>query len=343
MILLKNYPYVNISTKVINFSPIYSIMSKKNIRLAVLMDPLHKINIKKDSTYAMLKEASKKNWDIFVFDNHNLYFKNNNYLAKAHSFEFNHSFEPNWYSINNTQEINLLEFDIILFRKDPPVDLEYLYATYILEQVAKKGVLVANNPKSIRDCNEKLFATEFPEFSPPTLVTQDISLIKEFQKEYQEIIIKPLDSMGGNSIFKLTPNDTNINVILESATIRGTKTIMAQKFIPEIKDGDKRILMINGEPVHYGIKRIPDAHDHRGNLAANAKSEGFRINDHEHEICHKIGPRLKELGLNFVGLDVIGPYVTEINVTCPTCIQEIDSYYSLNIAKTYLEELERLL
>jgi len=322
-------------------------MAKTNLKLAVIMDPLHTINVKKDSTYAMLREAHKKNWDIHVITTDKLFFKNNKYLAFSNKFKYEshdrNTNNPNWFNIEAEKEVDLTKFDIILFRKDPPVDLEYIYATFLLEQVANHGVLVANNPKSIRDCNEKLFATQFPEFSPPTLVTRDMNLIKEFQQEHKEIIIKPLDSMGGNAIFKLKPNDSNNNVILETATNKGTKTIMAQKFIPEIKDGDKRILMINGNHVHYGIKRIPDAHDHRGNLAANATSQGFRINEYEHEICDRIGPVLREKGLHFVGLDVIGQYVTEINVTCPTCIQEIDNLYSLNIAKSYLEELERML
>ncbi|MCL4161702.1 UNVERIFIED_CONTAM: hypothetical protein GTU68_043436 [Idotea baltica] len=228
-------------------------------------------------------------------------------------------------------------------RKDPPFDMEYIYSTYILELAEQKGCLIVNKPSSIRTANEKLFTAWFPEFSPETLVTRDMERIKAFHEELKRIVVKPLDGMGGSMVFQIQEGDANRSVILETITNNGTQTVMAQRFLPEFKNGDKRILVINGIPFPHGLARIPAKGESRGNLAAGASYEGISLTEREFEICNAIGPKLKEMGLMFVGLDVIGDYVTEINVTSPTCIRELDTIYSANISGLLMDEIEKSL
>jgi glutathione synthase len=226
-------------------------------------------------------------------------------------------------------------------RKDPPFDMEYVYTTYLLERTQAGGVLVVNQPDSLRDANEKLFTAWFPQCTPPTLVTRQAAQIRAFLTEHGDIIVKPLGGMGGQSVFHLRQDDPNVNVVLETMTKRGTRFTMAQRFLPEIAQGDKRILMIDGEPVPYALARIPAPGDSRGNLAAGGRGEGRPLSERDRWICAQVGPTLRARGLVFVGLDVIGDYLTEINVTSPTCIRELDALYDLNIAAQVLDAVER--
>ena len=249
----------------------------------------------------------------------------------------------NWYNLGEAKTQPLTGLDVILMRKDPPFDMEYIYSTYLLEQAQSAGVLVVNNPQSLRDANEKLFTAWFPQCCPETLVTRKAELIRNFQQQHHDIILKPLDGMGGASIFRVKDNDPNFSVIIETLTDHGNTSVMAQKYIPEIVDGDKRILMINGEPVPYALARIPAKGETRGNLAAGGRAQGQALTEHDRWICQQVGPTLREKGLLFVGLDVIGNYLTEINVTSPTCIRELDSQFELNIAGDLMNSIEQQL
>jgi glutathione synthase len=242
-----------------------------------------------------------------------------------------------WYTLGEARDAPLAELQVILMRKDPPFDNEYVYSTYILEAAAREGTLVVNDPQSLRDCNEKLYATRFPQCCPPLLVSRNAAQLREFQREHGDVIFKPLDSMGGTLIFRVRDGDPNISVILETLTANGATTIMAQRYIPEILDGDKRILMIDGEPAPYALARIPAAGETRGNLAAGGTGEARALTERDRWICDEVGPALRARGLVFVGLDVIGDYLTEINVTSPTCIREIDAAHGLNIGASVIE------
>jgi glutathione synthase len=245
--------------------------------------------------------------------------------------------QDHWFNLDQARDRDLAELDVILMRKDPPFDNEYIYSTYILEAAEREGTLVVNRCQSLRDCNEKVFATQFPQCCPPVLVSADMQRLKAFHREHEDTIFKPLDGMGGSAIFRVKPDDSNISVILEVLTRNGCETIMAQKFIPQIEKGDKRILMINGEPVPYCLARIPLAGETRGNLAAGGTGQPQPLSEREQWIAAQVGPSLREKGLLFVGLDVIGDYLTEINVTSPTCIREIDAGYGLDIGGQLME------
>ncbi|MSS75545.1 MAG: glutathione synthase, partial [Methyloglobulus sp.] len=248
--------------------------------------------------------------------------------------------EKQWFNFVAEQGIALDSLDVIIMRKDPPFDQEYLYATYILELAEHAGVYVVNKPQSLRDANEKLFTAWFPQCCTETLVTRDADRIKQFLHELGEIIVKPLDGMGGASIFHLREGDPNLSVILETMTQHNSRQVMAQKYLPEIKDGDKRILMINGEPVPYCLARIPASGESRGNLAAGGTGQGRALSDQDRWIANQVGPTLREKGLVFVGLDVIGSTLTEINVTSPTCVQELDKQFDLNISGLLMDHIE---
>jgi glutathione synthase len=245
-----------------------------------------------------------------------------------------------FFKLGETVRESLADYDVILMRKDPPFDMNFVYTTYILEQAEREGAWVVNRPQSLRDCNEKLFATQFPELMVPTLVTSQQSLIREFLAEHGDIIVKPLDGMGGSGIFRLQTGGPNVGSTLEMLTNLGQLPIMAQKYIPAIVDGDKRILMINGEPVPYCLARIPQNGEVRGNLAAGGRGEARPLTEKDRAIAAKVGSVLREKGLVFVGLDVIGEYVTEINVTSPTCVREIDAQFGTSIADDLFEVLE---
>ncbi len=302
------------------------------------MDPISQINYHKDSSLAMLLAAQARGWQLFYMEQANLYQKNG--VAKGLMQELSVQADPNnWFALGEAHDKPLAELDVILMRKDPPFDNEYIYSTYLLEQAEQHGTLVVNKPRSLRDCNEKYFATHFPELMPASLISRRADILKAFASEYQEVIYKPLDGMGGSSVFKVKHPDANTNVILETLTNFGQQQIMAQQFVPDIKTGDKRILMIDGEPIPYALARIPPVGEIRGNLAAGGSGVAQPLSDRDKHIAATIGPVLKEKGLIFVGLDVIGDYLTEINVTSPTCIREIDKAYNLDIAGQLMDTI----
>ena len=301
-----------------------------SVKLGVVMDPIEQVNYKKDSTLAMLWAAQDRGWDIQYMVPQDIFLSAGDALASMTPLKVfkdpAHFFEKGEASTRS-----LAELDVILMRKDPPFDNEYVYTTYLLEIAERQGTLVVNRCASLRDCNEKIFATRFPQCCPPLLVSADRERLKAFYLEHGDVIFKPLDGMGGSNIFRVKPQDPNLNVILETLTQFGHTTIMAQRFIPEISKGDKRILVVDGEAVPYCLARVPLAGENRGNLAAGGTGEARPLTDRDRWIVEQVTPVLKEKHLLFVGLDVIGDYLTEINVTSPTCIREIDAAHDTDI------------
>lgn len=312
------------------------------LKLGVVMDPIGSINPKKDSTLAMLLAAQKRGHELHYMELGDLGLRDGAAFAWMRRVTV-HDDTKHWFDIGAHATRRLSSLDVILMRKDPPVDSEYLYATYILERAEAEGTLVLNKPQSLRDCNEKLFTAWFPQCTSPTRVTRSAAEIREFLKEHGDIILKPLHGMGGHAIFRLHSGDHNINVVIETLTQLGSRYVMAQRYLPEIRDGDKRILMIDGEAVPYALARIPAPGETRGNLAAGGSGKGVALSERDRWIAAEVGPVLKEKDLAFVGLDVIGDYLTEINVTSPTCIRELDALYGLDIASRYMEWIERRL
>jgi len=309
------------------------------MKLAVVMDPIGSINYKKDSTLAMLLEAQQRNYQLFHMLPSDLYLLGTE--ARARTRPLKVKADPQqWFELSAQQDIRLGELDVILMRKDPPFDMNYIYATYLLEAAEKAGVLVVNKAQSLRDANEKLFALQFPQCTPECLVSSSADTLKQFIQDQRDVILKPLDGMGGQSIFRVKPSDPNINVIIETLTEHELRLIMAQRFIPEIVDGDKRILLIDGEAVPYALARIPGKGETRANLAVGGTAQGVALSERDQWICQQVGPRLKDMGLIFVGIDVIGDYLTEVNVTSPTCIRELDTIYDLNISSILMDKIE---
>ncbi|MCY1197982.1 Glutathione synthetase [compost metagenome] len=310
-----------------------------SVRLGIVMDPIAQIAFKKDSSLAMLLAAQERGWSLFYMEQQDLYQKNGEARARMRPLKV--FLDPErWFELEAEADTPLAELDVILMRKDPPFDNEFVYSTYLLEQAERAGVLVVNRPQSLRDCNEKFFATLFPECTPPTVVSRRADILREFAEEQRDIILKPLDGMGGSSIFRHRAGDPNLSVILETLTAHGSQQIMAQRYLPAIKDGDKRILMIDGEPVPYCLARIPAQGETRGNLAAGGRGEARPLSERDREIAAIVGPTLREKGLLFVGLDVIGEHLTEINVTSPTCIREIDNAYDTRIGERLMEAID---
>ncbi len=308
------------------------------IKLGIVMDPIAAISYKKDSSLAMLLAAQKRGWQLFYMEQGDLFQENG--VAQASMCELTVRADPeDWYTLEPATIRELAELDVILMRKDPPFDNEFIYSTYLLEQAERAGTLIVNKPQSLRDYNEKFFATLFPQCCTDCMVSRDMNRLREFAARHQDVIFKPLDGMGGTSIFRVKADDPNVSVILETLTERGQCQIMAQKFIPEIKKGDKRILMIDGEPVPYALARIPAEGETRGNLAAGGSGVGQPLSDRDRWIAEQVGPVLKEKGLLFVGLDVIGDYLTEINVTSPTCIRELDTQFDISIADMLMDKI----
>lgn len=303
------------------------------------MDPIEAIKPHKDSSFAMLLEAQHRNWTLYYMEMKDLFLLDGTPGARTQHLQVEDSSED-WYTLDQPQTISLSELDVVLMRKDPPFDTEYIYATYILQRAEETGLLVINKPQSLRDANEKMFTSWFPQCCTNSLVSRDHRQIIAFLEEQQDIIIKPLGGMGGVSIFRIRKDDPNINVIIETLTQGGEQFAMVQKFIPEIIHGDKRILLIDGKPVPYALARIPASGETRGNLAAGGRGEGIELTKRDHWICEQIGPTLREMGLVFVGIDVIGDYLTEVNVTSPTCIRELDALYKLNIAGQLMDCIE---
>lgn len=303
------------------------------------MDPITTINPKKDSTLAMIRAAVKKGWKIFYMEQKHLFISN----GKAYAIQSELTLcegENIWYHLAEEEAVPLSNLHVIMMRKDPPFDNEYIYSTYILELAEKAGSLVINKPQSLRDANEKLFTTWFPQCTPETLVTRSSALFREFLNKHQDIILKPLDGMGGASIFRVKHDDPNISVIIETLTDHGQQLAMAQRFIPEITEGDKRILLINGIPVPFALARIPAKGETRGNLAAGGTGVSVPLSEKDYWIVDQVAPTLVAKGLIFVGLDVIGDRLTEINVTSPTCIQELDKANGLDIATQLMNCIE---
>ena len=302
-----------------------------SIKLGIVMDPIASIKPHKDSSLAMLLAAQQQGWDLHYFLQENLLLDN----GIAHGYGQRLRVEDNaenWFSLSEPTVMPLGDLDVILMRKDPPFDSQFLYTTFILESAEKQGTLIVNKPQSLRDCNEKVFATDFPQCCPPVLITANAEQLKGFYQAHNDIILKPLDGMGGASIFRVKANDPNLSVIIETLTQHQTKSIMAQRYIPEIVNGDKRILLIDGNPVPFALARIPAAGETRGNLAAGGRGEAQPLTERDYWICQQVAPVLRQKGLLFVGIDVIGDYLTEINVTSPTCIRELDTQCNLTIA-----------
>jgi glutathione synthase len=312
------------------------------VRLGIVMDPIGSINIKKDSSFAMLLAAQARRWSIDYMELNDLYMRDGECRARVRTLEVRDD-PAGWFTLSGERDIPLREHDVLLMRKDPPFDMEYIYATYVLERVEHAGVLVVNRPRSVRDANEKMYTAWFPQCCPPTLVTREKQRLHAFLAEQGDIIVKPLDGMGGASIFRVRAGDTNTNVIFETLTEHEHRFTMAQRYSPEIRDGDKRVLMLDGVPLPHALARVPAADDARGNLAAGAKGVGVDLGERDRWIAEQVGPTLREKGLLFVGLDVIGDYLTEINVTSPTCIRELDHIYGLDIAGQLLEVIEQRL
>jgi glutathione synthase len=312
------------------------------IKLGVVMDPIESINFKKDSTLAMLLAASARGWELWYMEQADLFLQDSRCLAAMSRLEVRND-PDDWYRCSQPAVQPLATLDVVLMRKDPPVDMEYMYSTFLLERAAAEGVLLVNHPAALRDASEKLYTAWFAECCPPTLVSREITRLRKFLDEHGDIVVKPLNGMGGASVFRVQRNDPNLNVILETITDNGSRTAMAQRYIPEITRGDKRILMINGEPFPHALARIPAAGESRGNLAAGGTGKGVDLSDRDRWICRQVGPALREQGLLFAGLDVIGDYLTEINVTSPTCIRELDSLYDADIAGTLMDAISEQL
>ena len=312
------------------------------LNIGVVMDPISAINYKKDTTLAMLWAAQDRGWQLHYMEQNDLYLQQGVGMARTQPLEVFR--DPKcWYQLGTASDRPLRELDVILMRKDPPFDNEFIYSTYILEEAERHGTLIVNRCQSLRDCNEKVFATQFPDCCPPVLVSADKQRLRTFHDEHADVIYKPLDGMGGASIFRVKEDDSNLNVILETLTDHERTTIMAQRYIPEIVDGDKRILMVNGEAIPYCLARVPLAGEGRGNLAAGGQGVAQPLSKRDLWICEQVGPVLKEKGLIFAGLDVIGDYLTEINVTSPTCIRELDAAYKLDIGAQLMDcIMERL-
>ncbi len=309
-----------------------------NLRLGVVMDPIASISAYKDSSLAMLLAASARGWSLHYMELNDLSIHDGITRARIRDLVVRDDPED-WFSLGRAHDIALHELDVLLMRKDPPFDMEFVYATYLLQRAEEQGLLVVNRPGALRDCNEKLFTAWFPQCCPPTLVCREHDLLREFLAEHRDIIVKPLDGMGGASIFRVSEGDSNASVIFETLTGHESRFAMAQRYIPEITHGDKRILMIDGEPLPYALARVPAKGELRGNLAAGAKGQGVALNERELWICAQVGPALRERGLLFTGLDVIGDYLTEINVTSPTCIRELDSLYDLDVGGQLMDAI----
>jgi len=313
-----------------------------SVRLGVVMDPIAAVSYKKDSTLAMLWAAADRGWSLFYMEPRDLSLDQGEPLGRMAPLRVYRD-PQRWFELGEAERRPLTELDVILMRRDPPFNNEYVYNTYILEAAERAGTLIVNRCESLRDCNEKVFATLFPDCCPPVLVSGDREQLRAFYDEHRDVIFKPLDGMGGTSIFRVRDDDPNVSVILETLTDFGWRTIMAQRYIPEIGDGDKRILMIEGEPIPYCLARLPSRGESRGNLAAGGSGRAQPLSDRDRWIAERVGPSLRDRGLIFVGLDVIGDYLTEINVTSPTCIREIDAAFDTDVGGLLMAAIDERL
>ena len=314
-------------------------MSANSLRVGVVMDPIESITPKKDSSLAMLLEAERRGAEIHYLQQADLRLLAGEAFGNSQLLQVRDDL-ADWYTLGNMQDIRLGDLDVILMRKDPPFDMEYIYSTYILERAEEAGAMIVNRPQSLRDMNEKAYIAWFADCAPLTLITRSMSELKQFLLQHERIVVKPLEGMGGKSVFVVNAGDDNSNVIFETLTDYGQRFAMAQVFIPEISAGDKRILLIDGEPIPYALARIPSADDFRGNLVMGAVGKGIELSERDRWICAQVGPKLQEAGVIFAGIDVIGDYLTEINVTSPTGIRELDAAFSLNIAAKLFDAID---
>jgi glutathione synthase len=312
------------------------------MNIAFIIDPLDSLKIYKDSTFAMMREAARRGHALFVLEQHELFVRDNQVQATNRQLTLTGD-ESHWYRLGATQISPLQQFDAVVMRKDPPFDMEYLYATHLLQAAERQGARVFNRGQALRDFNEKLAILQFAEFTTPTLVTREPQQVREFVAQHQDAILKPLDGMGGMGIFRLTPNDPNLGSILETQMLGGARSMMVQRYIPEITQGDKRILLIDGEAVPFCLARIPQQGETRGNLAAGGRGVSQPLSERDWQIAKALGPQLRAQGLLLVGLDVIGDYLTEVNVTSPTCFQEITQQTGFDVAAMFINALERQL
>ena len=313
------------------------------MKIAFLADPLSGFKTYKDSTYAMMAEAAKRGHQIYAFEQKDMAVESGKVTANVKRIELTalgHDIAHDWYRADEPKAMGLHELDAVVMRKDPPFDMEYIYATYLLELAEGQGARIFNKPSAIRNHNEKLTIAQFPQFTVPTLVTSSDARLRAFQQEHKEVILKPLDGMGGAGIFRVTEDGMNLGSIIETLTQNGTRTIMIQRYIPEIVHGDKRVLLIGGKVVPFSLARIPQGGEVRGNLAAGGRGEARPLSERDRAIGEALAPPLLERGLLLVGLDVIGDYLTEVNVTSPTCFQEIAQQAGFNVAGMFIDAIE---
>ena len=316
------------------------------LSVAMLMDPISTIKVAKDTSFAMLLEAQRRGHALYYMEQGDLALRDGAPFARLAPLSVRDD-PAGWYTLGERHWRDLRDMDVVLMRKDPPVDAQFIYDTLVLDAAQRSGVQVVNNPQALRDCNEKLFTLQFPQCIAPTLVSRDASELRRFVAEHGEVVLKPLDGMGGRGIFRVKAGDSNLNSMLETLLAggmhgEGRHFTIAQKFIPAISAGDKRILLVDGEPVPYALARIPQGDEFRGNLAAGGRGEGVPLSERDRWIAAQVGPELRRRGLRFVGLDVIGDYLTEINVTSPTCVRELDGQFGLNIAGLLFDAIENV-
>ena len=314
-------------------------MKKTPLKVGIITDPIASINPKKDSSFAMAVEAIRRGADLYYFEQKHLFISSGKAFGISTQLSVNDN-DKKWFELGSQEKIALGDLDVILMRKDPPFDMEYIYTTYILERAKIDGALVVNDPQALRNMNEKIFTSWFSECTPSTLITRCIDEMKTFLKQHNKIVVKPLNGMGGQSVFVVQKGDKNANVIFETLTDNGKYFAMTQIFVPDITYGDKRILIVDGEPIPYALARIPSEDDNRGNIVAGASTKGQKLSNEDLKICSIVGPVLKEQGVLFAGIDVIGNFLTEINVTSPTGIRELDKQFNLNIAGVLFDAIE---
>lgn len=312
------------------------------IKMGIIMDPIKNITLKKDTSFAMLLEAQRRGYELWYMEMDSLSLYQGESYGRMARLTVKED-PKQWYTLEAAERQPLSNLDAILMRKDPPFDTEYIYATYLLERAEEKGTLIVNKPQSLRDANEKLYTAWFSQFTPTTLVTRSSAEIREFYQTHHDIILKPLDGMGGASIFRVKAGDPNLGVIIETLTEHGSRYCMVQTYLPEIKEGDKRVLVVDGEVIPYCLARIPQGGETRGNLAAGGLGVAQPISDSDRRIAEALGPILKDKGLIFVGLDIIGDKLTEVNVTSPTCVREIEAAYPINICGILMDAIEKRL
>lgn len=319
-------------------------------RVAFVIDPVESLSVKKDSTIAMICAAQRFGWDVCVTQLKDLLWSGSEVFAFVHKIEVEARFcetrrpddiRESWFLLGEEERVSLASYDAVFMRKDPPFDMNYIYATYMLDHVERAGVLVVNKPQSLRDCNEKFYATEFPRFTPSMVVSQRREVLRDFHVRHGDVIYKKLDGMGGMSIFRMRDDDPNLNVVIETLTENESQPIMAQEFLSEIVDGDKRILIVDGEPIPYALARIPPEGETRGNLAVGGVGRPQELSESDRKIAEELAPSMVERGLLFVGIDVIGECLTEVNITCPTCIRELDAAFEIDIGSKLMSAVER--